>query len=41
MATMVGKTIASMIATESIKIVASAAATEPWGSKIFIAEPEN
>src|SRR4051795_11276578 len=40
-ATMVGNTIASMIATESIRIVASAAPIGPCGSKIFIAEPRN
>src|SRR5689334_19771311 len=40
-AAMVGSTIASMIATESIRIVASAAPIGPCGSKIFIAEPEN
>src|SRR3954454_8873045 len=40
-ATIVGTTIASMIATESIRIVASAAPIGPCGSRIFIAAPEN
>src|SRR5215212_8768732 len=37
----VGTTIASMMATESIRMVLSAAPTGPCGSRIFIAEPEN
>src|SRR5215212_10711613 len=40
-AMIVGTTIASMIATESIRIVASAAPIGPCGSRIFIAAPEN
>jgi hypothetical protein len=37
----VGRTIASMIASESIRMAFSAAPIGPWGSRIFIAEPEN
>jgi hypothetical protein len=40
-AAMVGNTIASMIAMESIRMVLSAAAIGPCGSRIFIAEPSN
>src|SRR6267154_3217765 len=40
-ATIVGRTIASMIAIESIRMVLSAAPIGPCGSRIFIAEPEN
>ena len=40
MAMMVGSTIASMIATESIRMVFSAAPIGPCGSRMFIAEPE-
>jgi len=40
-ATMVGRTIASMIASESIRMVFSAAPIGPCGSRIFIAEPGN
>src|SRR3954452_2206401 len=36
MATIVGTTIASMMATESIRMVMSAAATGPCGSNMFI-----
>src|SRR3977135_829669 len=39
--TIVGSTIASMIASESIRMVFSAAPIGPCGSRIFIAEPEN
>src|SRR6185437_2836794 len=39
MAMMVGTTIASMMATESIRMVFSAAATGPCGSRIFIGAP--
>src|SRR5882757_4272253 len=38
---MVGTTIASMIATESIRMVLSAAPMGPCGSRIFIAEPDH
>ena len=38
-ATMVGSTIASMIAMESIRMVLSAAPIGPCGSRMFIAEP--
>src|SRR5215208_3503230 len=41
MATIVGTTIANMIATESIRMVLSAAPIGPCGSRIFIAAPEN
>src|SRR5260221_11670813 len=40
-ATMVGSTIASMIASESIRMVLSAAPIGPCGSRVFIAAPEN
>src|SRR5258707_6903540 len=40
-ATIVGSTIASMIASESIRMVFSATPIGPCGSRIFIAEPEN
>src|SRR3954447_23961845 len=40
-AAMVGTTIANMIATESIRIVRSAAAIGPCGSRIFIGAPRN
>ena len=39
-ATIVGRTIASMIASESIRMVLSAAPIGPCGSRMFIAEPE-
>src|SRR4051812_34584967 len=38
---MVGRTIASMIASESIRMVFSAAPIGPCGSRIFIVEPES
>src|ERR1700692_72753 len=38
---MVGTTIASIIATESIRMVLLAAPIGPCGSRMFIAEPEN
>src|SRR5260370_21959381 len=40
-ARIVGRTIASMIASESIRMVLSAAPIGPFGSRIFISEPEN
>src|SRR6267142_6178282 len=40
-ATIVGRTIASMIASESIRMVLSAAPIGPCGSRMFIAEPED
>src|SRR5712671_5036848 len=39
--TIVGSTIASMIVSESIRMVFSTAPIGPCGSRIFIAEPEN
>src|SRR5579862_7740688 len=40
-ARIVGSTIASMMATESIRMVFSAAPIGPCGSRIFIAEPKH